>query len=60
MIKVNAKSKQIIINKVTNDEPNEATYKAIEKGIRLINDPNAKHYSSAKELFDDIFKSRDL
>lgn len=35
-------------------EPNEETIAAFEEADRIAKDPNAKTYSSAKELFDEL------
>lgn len=37
-----------------NDEPNAVTLAAFEEGERLLNDPNAKRFSSVDELFEDL------
>lgn len=37
-------------------QPNKKTLAAMKEANDLVNDPNAKTYSSAKEMMDDILK----
>ena len=39
---------------IATDIPNATTLAALEEGDRMINDPNAKRYSSVEALFEDL------
>jgi len=41
---------------VRQEHPNKTTLAAMEEAIRLVNDPNAKHFTTVEELMEDLRK----